>query len=73
MECLTKLFAVEMSSYTDRMQSDTKGYSSNLEHHFSKYIFYFLIYGMTQRDGTGREEGGGFRMGNMCTPVADSC
>ena len=29
--------------------------------------------GMTQRDGTGREMGGGFRMGNMCTPVADSC
>ena len=27
--------------------------------------------GMTQRDGTGREEGGGFRMGNMCIPVAD--
>ena len=29
--------------------------------------------GMTQRDGTGRDVGGGFRMGNMCTPVADSC
>ena len=28
---------------------------------------------MTQRDGTGREVGGGFRMGNMCTSVADSC
>ena len=28
--------------------------------------------GMTQRDGTGREEGGGFRMGNTCIPVADS-
>ena len=27
----------------------------------------------TQRDGTGREEGWGFRMGNMCIPVADSC
>ena len=24
--------------------------------------------GMTQRDGTGREVGGGFRMGNMSTP-----
>ena len=24
-------------------------------------------------DGTGREEGGGFRMGNTCIPVADSC
>ena len=29
--------------------------------------------GMTQRDGNGREVGGGFRMGNMCTPVADAC
>ena len=29
--------------------------------------------GMTQRDGMGRELGGGFRMGNTCTPVADSC
>ena len=24
-------------------------------------------------DGVGREEGGGFRMGNTCIPVADSC
>jgi len=28
--------------------------------------------GMTQRDGMGREVGG-FRMGNICTPVVDSC
>ena len=28
--------------------------------------------GTTQRDGIGREEGGGFRMGNICIPVADS-
>ena len=28
--------------------------------------------GMTQRDGMGRQEGGGFRMGNTCIPVADS-
>ena len=28
--------------------------------------------GMTQRDGMGREVGGGFRMGNTCMPVADS-
>ena len=27
--------------------------------------------GMTQRDGMGREEGGGFRLGNTCIPVAD--
>ena len=24
-------------------------------------------------DGMGREEGGRFRMGNTCTPMADSC
>ena len=29
--------------------------------------------GMTQRDGTGREVGEGFRMGNVYIPVADSC
>ena len=29
--------------------------------------------GTTQRDGTGREEGGGFRMGNTCIPPLDSC
>ena len=28
--------------------------------------------GMTQRNGMGREDGGGFRMGNTCIPVADS-
>ena len=27
---------------------------------------------MTQRDGMGREVGRGFRIGNICTPVADS-
>ena len=29
--------------------------------------------GMTGRDGTGREVRGGFRMGNTCIPVVDSC
>ena len=27
----------------------------------------------TLKDGTGREEGGGFKMGNTCIRVADSC
>ena len=27
---------------------------------------------MTQRDGMGRDEGGGCKMGNTCIPVADS-
>ena len=29
--------------------------------------------GMTQKDGTGREVGEGFRMGNIYTPMVDSC
>ena len=29
--------------------------------------------GMTQNDGMGREAGGGFRSGNLCTPMVDSC
>ena len=29
--------------------------------------------GMTQRDGMGREVGGGFRMGNTFTPMGDQC
>ena len=28
---------------------------------------------MTQRDGMGKDVRGGFRIGNTCTPVADSC
>ena len=28
--------------------------------------------GMAQRDGVGREEGGGFRMESTCIPVVDS-
>ena len=31
-----------------------------------------LVHWDDQRDGTGREVGEGFRMGNMCTPMADS-
>ena len=37
--------------------------------HTYTYIKYIRT---TQRDGMGREEGGGFRMGNTCIPVADS-
>ena len=31
-----------------------------------------LVLGTIQREGMGREEGGGFRMGNTGIPVADS-
>ena len=29
--------------------------------------------GMTRRDDMGKEVGAGFRIGNTCMPVADSC
>ena len=32
-----------------------------------------VVHWVTQRDGMGRDDGGGIRMGNMCIPVADSC
>ena len=46
---------------------------------FSSQSYIKLLYawgwctGMTQRGGMGREEGGGFRIGNTCTHVVDSC
>jgi len=44
---------------------------------FHKTVLYISVSwgwctGTTQRDGMGREEGGGFRMGNTCIPVVDS-
>ena len=38
----------------------------------SNIIFINLNKANEKRDGMGREEGGGFRMGNTCIPVADS-
>ena len=32
-----------------------------------------LVHWDDQRDGIGKEVGGGFRMGNTCTLMADSC
>ena len=32
-----------------------------------------LVHWDNQRDGKGTEDGGGFRMGNTCIPVAESC
>ena len=37
-----------------------------------QFISYMILY-MVQRDSTGREEGGGFGMGNTCISVVDSC
>jgi len=36
-------------------------------------VMYTLLYLKWITNGKGREVGLGFRMGNMCTPVADSC
>ena len=41
-----------------------------------KYIYIYIPFHVlleNQRDGMEREVGGGFRLGNMCTPVVDSC
>ena len=43
---------------------------SDVEHLFMCLL---ACTGTTQRDGMGREEGGGFRMGNTCIPVVDAC
>ena len=32
-----------------------------------------LVHWKTQRDGIGREAGGGIGMGNTCKSIADSC
>ena len=53
----------------------------NIIYEMSRQSRFNALYGMLgagalgqprQRDGMGREEGRGFRMGNMCIPVADS-
>ena len=47
--------------------------------HTETFIIQFVMLketwctGMIQRDGMGREVGCGFRMGNTCTPMANSC
>ena len=55
----------------------------SLSHRVHKTVLYIcvsfavshtgLVHWDNQRDGMGRDVGGGFRMGNTCTPVADSC
>ena len=50
------------------MSSLEKCLFSSLAHFFA----WGWCTGTSQRDGMGREEGGGFRMGNTCIPVVDS-
>ena len=40
---------------------------------FIKHIDPLFAYLMTLRDGMGKEVGGRLKMGNTCTPMADSC
>ena len=47
----------EIDGYVNSMKQGTQSWCS----------------GTTQRDGMGREVGGGFGMGDTHTPVADSC
>ena len=53
---------------------DTKkgrGIETKWEAEIDSYTLLILHRGMVQ--GGRREEGGGFRMGNTCIPVVDSC
>ena len=36
-------------------------------------LLFAIFNSSDQRDGMGREAGGGIGMGNTCTPMADSC
>jgi len=46
----------------------------SLSHRVQKTVLYICVsFAVLHTDGIGREVGGGFRMGNMCTPVADAC
>jgi len=48
-------------------------YETSCQSRFNaRYWMLAMCTGTTQRDGMGREEDGGFRMGNICIPVADS-
>ena len=38
-----------------------------------RYAVVQNIHRMTQRDGLGRDVGGGFRIGNTCKSTVDSC
>ena len=75
LKLLVNLF-LELSNNVDM----TKEILFEFEAHHMNFFFYrtYVIWlrhklsTQTQWDGMGREEGGGFRMGNTCIPVADS-
>ena len=53
-------------------KTESRGTTSQVACALKAAVDQVLNFAWTQRDGMGREEGGGFRMGNTCIPVADS-
>ena len=47
-------------------------YETSHQSRFNAQYWMLEAGALGQRDGMGREEGGGFRMGNKCIPVVDS-
>ena len=75
--CLFILFLLPMQKFLSLIRSHLKIFPFiliTLGGVFKKILLdaWGWCTGTTQRDGMGREEGGGFRMGNTCIPVADS-
>ena len=72
------LFVSHMILYMFQCHSP-KSSPHSLSNRVQKTVLYICVSfavshtGLSQRDGMGREVGGGFRMGNMCTPVVDAC
>ena len=54
-------------------EEELKSLLMKVKEESEKAGFKLNIQGMTQRDGMEREVGGGFRIGNSCIPVANSC
>ena len=65
--CINQEF--QLNTLLKGKYTSSKGNAFN----FSPLRIMFAVGETTQRNGMGREEGGGFGMGNMCIPVADSC
>ena len=59
------LSRVNMETLSLRIWQETLAKLKNKEKNSTRTVF--------KRDGMGKEVGGGFRMGNTCTPVADAC
>ena len=60
----------ELKNVANLFSSSSAFYKPSL---YKYWKFKYWSTGMNQRDGMGKEVGGGFRMGNTCKPMADSC